>query len=69
MAKWTFSPKYGCYPFTYGGCGATKNMFDTVEECRQECGDSEGSVCDEVMQYILVFKINFINKTKHPESF
>lgn len=26
-----------CVPFTYGGCGATSNIFETVEDCEKTC--------------------------------
>lgn len=26
-----------CESFVYGGCEGTKNMFETEEECKQQC--------------------------------
>lgn len=28
-----------CEEVVYGGCGATANNFETIEECEKACGD------------------------------
>ncbi|CAG0880940.1 unnamed protein product [Darwinula stevensoni] len=36
--KWTFNASSeSCERYIYGGCGRTKNLFDTVEECQATC--------------------------------
>ncbi|KIH45333.1 Kunitz/Bovine pancreatic trypsin inhibitor domain protein [Ancylostoma duodenale] len=30
-----------CIPYTYGGCGGSNNMFDTLAECQEKCGKPE----------------------------
>ncbi|KAH8368920.1 hypothetical protein KR200_004112, partial [Drosophila serrata] len=36
--SWRFiKEKKLCESFLYGGCEATKNIFDDEEECREQC--------------------------------
>ena len=36
--RYTFSPStLSCEPYLYGGCGATPNVYSTVEECISSC--------------------------------
>ncbi|XP_077550962.1 tauPI-stichotoxin-Hcr2d-like [Haemaphysalis longicornis] len=28
-----------CQPFLYGGCQSNGNNFETIEQCKQACGD------------------------------
>nr|XP_054758295.1 papilin-like [Lytechinus pictus] len=43
IVKYYFDSNYGqCIQFWYGGCGGNVNLFDTYEECKEECvGDDE----------------------------
>ncbi|XP_030854406.1 papilin isoform X3 [Strongylocentrotus purpuratus] len=44
IVKYYFDSNYGqCTQFWYGGCGGNTNLFDTYEECRNECvgGDEQ----------------------------
>jgi len=48
MPKWTFDRTLGsCRSYVYGGCGATKNLFDTEEACQAKCANlvKEPSAC------------------------
>ena len=31
------APGKACRSFNYGGCGATRNIFDSVGECKSQC--------------------------------
>jgi hypothetical protein len=36
--RWYHDPATGiCRPFIYGGCGGTKNNYETLESCQQAC--------------------------------
>ena len=50
QTKWSYSKSEGgCVKKSYGGCGATANLFDSQEECQQTCrGLSSASTTAEV---------------------
>ena len=38
LQRWHHDPTTGiCRPFVYGGCGATKNNYETLAACQQAC--------------------------------
>ncbi len=38
MPKWTHDRRQGkCVQYVYGGCGGTKNLFNTEDECKAAC--------------------------------
>ena len=38
LTRWTHEPTTGlCRPTFYGGCGATKNNYETLEDCQRAC--------------------------------
>ncbi|KIH46312.1 Kunitz/Bovine pancreatic trypsin inhibitor domain protein [Ancylostoma duodenale] len=38
MKRYFYDENKGrCVKFTYGGCGATRNNFETMKECRETC--------------------------------
>ena len=40
VPSFTFNHKLGkCQEFDYGGCGGSKNRFETKEECESKCGE------------------------------
>lgn len=42
IPRWSFIEKSGkCELFSYGGCGGTKNNFETEEECKKTCNVEE----------------------------
>ena len=42
--KWSYSrTEGGCVRVTYGGCGATENLFDSQEQCEERCGQVSSS--------------------------
>ena len=51
QTKWSFSKSEGgCVKKSYGGCGGTANLFDSLEECQETCAgltstSSSAEVC------------------------
>jgi hypothetical protein len=40
MSKYWFNQTAGvCEPFTYSGCGANDNNFESLESCQESCLD------------------------------
>ncbi|KAL0809736.1 hypothetical protein ABMA28_011242 [Loxostege sticticalis] len=35
--RYAYTREGGCKKFTYGGCGANDNNFETEEQCRAAC--------------------------------
>jgi hypothetical protein len=36
-----------CLPIVYGGCGGTKNLYDTLEACQRACPATNADVCKQ----------------------
>ena len=40
VEKWTYDARQGaCVEHLYGGCYATKNLFDNLEDCQAKCAN------------------------------
>ncbi|XP_072168856.1 papilin-like [Diadema setosum] len=50
VVKYFFDTNYGqCIQFWYGGCGGNANLFDTLDDCKNECVGEDTQLPQEEM--------------------
>lgn len=56
LFRWTHDEATGlCVPITYGGCGATKNNYESLEACQNACpgGNPDYDACETATDCML----------------